>query len=449
TIAKNDVFVTNLTENSEFVTKLVENINLDKLVKTNETLTVLSYDQSKNALTYEDENDISHVIDLGTGKMSYDKVTNTITYVDAKDVSTVLTLNKTSLTYNEADQKLVYVDSEGKTQTVDLSKLVKANETLTVLSYDQSKNALTYEDENNISHVIDLGTGVMSYDKAANTITYVDAKGDSTTLTLNKTSLTYNEADQKLVYVDSEGKIQTVDLSKLVKANETVTKLVDNKNGTYTYYNEEAFDKQGNEIESKGVTFTLPTYNSYIITAIEDYDNSKKIVKHYNYNDIVYAKVEDSNSVYSPNPNLNFTSPPLYQVDFNVNKNEASTKFIQLSAIVRTKLTSINNVVLARGIYSNYRVEISINNKKVYSFVYLLDYIGGASLVQLINVNKVISLANVSLNSSGVNSLTINLIPANNLFYANRGVGAGQFLEGSNRLLTLSVDDISFQLFEK
>ncbi|MEC4077124.1 hypothetical protein VSO49_12275, partial [Myroides odoratimimus] len=57
TIAKNDVFVTNLTENSEFVTKLVENIDIDKLVKANETVTKL-VDNNDGTFTYYNEKEI-------------------------------------------------------------------------------------------------------------------------------------------------------------------------------------------------------------------------------------------------------------------------------------------------------------------------------------------------------------------------------------------------------
>ncbi|MGL4581801.1 MAG: hypothetical protein ACRCVU_02340, partial [Flavobacterium sp.] len=110
-----------------------------------------------------------------------------------------------------------------------IKDLVKVNETLTVLSYDQSKNALTYKDEKGAEKEVVLGTGAITYDKATNTLTYTDAKGVATTLPLNKTSLTYNDADQKLVYVDSEGKAQTIDLNKLAKGKVTSTTIVINK----------------------------------------------------------------------------------------------------------------------------------------------------------------------------------------------------------------------------
>ncbi|MEK6452391.1 hypothetical protein AAEZ63_13445, partial [Myroides sp. C2723] len=61
-------------------------------------------------------------------------------------------------------------------------------------------------------------------------------------------SLTYNEGTNALTYVNSNGSSETIDLGKLVSANETVTVLVKNTNGSYTYYNEKEVGADGKPV---------------------------------------------------------------------------------------------------------------------------------------------------------------------------------------------------------
>ncbi|EHO09797.1 hypothetical protein, partial [Myroides odoratimimus] len=232
---------------------------------------------------------------------------------------------------------------------------------------------------------------------------------------------------------------------KLVKENETVTKLVDNKDGTYTYYNEKEFDETGKPLLSKGVTFTLPTYDSYIMTGIEGYSIEKRTVRTFNYSDIVHTLA--GQSLYKPNPSLNFKQPPLYQLNFKVNRNPAETKFIQFSTIIDTRINLINNIVPQKSSYSVYFLKIYINDVEVHSLKYVLDYPQGGLNSKSITATKAISLKNVVLKEN--NTISVVLVPEANLFAANKGTDSGQFLEGNNKLLTLSVEDISFQLFEK
>ncbi|MHC5309656.1 beta strand repeat-containing protein [Myroides sp. LJL116] len=47
--------------------------------------------------------------------------------------------------------------------------------------------------------------------------------------------------------------------TEIVKKGETVTQIVDNNDGTFTYYNEQSIDAQGKPIEGKGTTFNANT----------------------------------------------------------------------------------------------------------------------------------------------------------------------------------------------
>ncbi|MDM1399060.1 hypothetical protein HX049_18210, partial [Myroides odoratimimus] len=248
-----------------------------------------------------------------------------------------------------------------------------------------------------------------------------------------------------LIYKDAEGKDQVIDLGAVVKANETVTQLVDNKDGTFTYYNEEAFDENGTPIPAKGVTFTLPTYDSYIMTQMEEFEVNKVTERKYNYNQIVHTY--ESTDRYKPNPAINF-AVPVYEIDFNVNVNDGSQKFIQFSTIFMAKVEYINNIVAANATSSGYRLELVVNGKVINSQFFNLEYVkGGQSRVTQF-VSKAFKLKDVQLQPTN-NKFSVQIIPQSNLFYANRGTGNGQFREGNSLLLTLSLQDISFQLFEK
>src|SRR5690554_630527 len=93
----------------------------------------------------------------------------------------------------------------------EILNLIDLHETLTSLAYDADENTLTYEDEDGVAHVIQL----------------------------NNTDLSYDDINQKLVYKNSKGETQEIDLGALVAGNETVTTLVDNNDGTYTYTSED------------------------------------------------------------------------------------------------------------------------------------------------------------------------------------------------------------------
>src|SRR5690606_32302166 len=54
-------------------------------------------------------------------------------------------------------------------------------------------------------------------------------------VTRGANNISYNPTSYEITYVDDQGNTQIIDLQGIVKANETVTTLMNNGDGTYTY----------------------------------------------------------------------------------------------------------------------------------------------------------------------------------------------------------------------
>ena len=148
-----------------------------------------------------------------------------------------------------------YIDSNGDIQNIDMSSIVKANETITTLVKDASGNGkYTYTNESGVDVLIDVPADVVSNFETIVNNTEVQEilnqiiKNVGGNVSYDGTSFTY---------VDGNGDTVVLDMSSIVKANETVTTLVDNGDGTYTYFNESSFDLNGVlRDDATGVTFS-------------------------------------------------------------------------------------------------------------------------------------------------------------------------------------------------
>ncbi|MCM5661358.1 beta strand repeat-containing protein [Galbibacter mesophilus] len=279
-----------------------QTIDMSQLVKDNETLTTL-IENTDGTYTYTSEDGTATIISLPDveegGNVSYDGTTEELTYVDengdtqtlpidelVKANETVTTLvNNTdgTYTYNSEDgtvtvinvpadvinnfeeiaqdadvineiTKIVndngqggnvsydgtdftYVDGNGDEQTIDMSQLVKDNETVTTL-VNNTDGTYTYNSEDGTVTVINVPADVINnFEEIAqdadviNEITkIVNDNGQGGNVSYDGTDFTY---------VDGNGDEQTIDMSQLVKDNETVTTLIDNNDGTYTYTSED------------------------------------------------------------------------------------------------------------------------------------------------------------------------------------------------------------------
>ncbi|SFJ87900.1 hypothetical protein, partial [Myroides guanonis] len=211
-------------------------INFKDVVKANETITKL-VNNNNGTYTYTNEAGDAVTIDVPADVINNfeDIITNT-------DVLKQLVKHLTNTTvggnvFYDGD-KFTYIDENNVVKNITFEEIIKANETLTILNYNEVTNVLTYKDEDGIDTVIDLNIGSITYDSSENRITYKDGNGQSTPLTLNQTSLVYDKATKVLTYTDSKGVAHAIDLGALVAAHETITTLVNNNDGTYTYTNE-------------------------------------------------------------------------------------------------------------------------------------------------------------------------------------------------------------------
>ncbi|PIF30501.1 hypothetical protein CLU81_0931 [Flavobacterium sp. 9] len=209
-------------------------LDFNSIVKTNETITTL-VSNIDGSYTYTNEAGMAVNIDV-----IGDVTTNFTTIANNPAVTNIIEniVNKTKgiVTFNSSTNQFSYVDASGTTQVIDISTVVKANETLTTL--------------------VNNGAGSYTYTNEAGTAVNIDVVGDVTTNfttiandpavtniiqnIVNKTegNVTFDAATNQFSYVDASGNTQLVDISTIVKANETLTTLVNNGAGSYTYTNE-------------------------------------------------------------------------------------------------------------------------------------------------------------------------------------------------------------------
>ncbi|WP_316805668.1 hypothetical protein, partial [Pedobacter nototheniae] len=124
-----------------------------------------------------------------------------------------------------------YVDNTGKTQTINIDQLVKSHETITTL-IDNKNGTYTYTAEDGKTTLINVPADVINnFQTIANDNTVKQIIENIVKNTGGNVS--YDGAN--FTYVDNTGKTQTINIDQLVKSHETITTLIDNKNGTYTY----------------------------------------------------------------------------------------------------------------------------------------------------------------------------------------------------------------------
>ncbi|WP_121965845.1 hypothetical protein [Myroides sp. N17-2] len=200
------------------------------------------------------------------------------TFKTVNDYITYLTESKggfTKIVYDQSTGDVVFQEWNETTQkyeNVDNSKfstIVKGNETVTTL-LDNKNGTYTYTSENGTKTIVDIPSSVVKQFETivkqpvtvdGRTFTNVDeyikyvteTKGGFTKIVYNKEGdvvfQEWNETTQKYENVDNSK------FSTIVKGNETVTALVKNADGTYTYYNEKQIGADGQPLTGEtGVT---------------------------------------------------------------------------------------------------------------------------------------------------------------------------------------------------
>ncbi|PPL01082.1 hypothetical protein, partial [Parapedobacter indicus] len=248
--------------------------DLGDLVKANETLTAL-VNNTDGTYTYYNEAGIDDAGNPVPGSgividIPADVISNFETIIGDADVLNELIeqLTNTSVGGNVYydGTSFTYVDAAGDPQSIDFGDLVQANETVTTL-VNNTDGTYTYYNEAGIDDdgnpvpgsgiVIDIPADVIS--------NFETIIGDADVLNelieqLTSTSVGGNVYydGTSFTYVDAAGDTQSIDFGDLVQANETVTTLVNNTDGTYTYYNEAGIDDDGNPVPGSGIVIDIP-----------------------------------------------------------------------------------------------------------------------------------------------------------------------------------------------
>ncbi|MCA4793350.1 V-type ATP synthase subunit E family protein [Myroides odoratimimus] len=223
------------------------------------------------------------------------------TFKTVNDYITYLTESKggfTKIVYDQSTGDVIFQEWDDTTQkyvNVDNSKfstIVKGNETVTTLK-NNNNGTYTYTSENGTETIIDIPSNVVKQFETivkqpvivdGRTFTNVDeyikyvteTKGGFTKIVYNKEGdvvfQEWNEDKKEWVNVDNSK------FSTIVKENETVTTLVENADGTYTYYNEKQIGADGQPLTGEtGVTIDPKEVSVALnkTTNVYEFKNSK------------------------------------------------------------------------------------------------------------------------------------------------------------------------------
>ncbi|UGU16846.1 hypothetical protein LS482_02995 [Sinomicrobium kalidii] len=246
---------------------------------------VMVFNPVTSEINYIDENGDMQVIGFEEIVQAYETVSTlvnngngTYTYTDEEGVTTTIDIPADILNdiaaggdvFNEIFRliqeyggnvnydgyEFTYIDENGNVQLINFGDIVRANETLTILT-DNGNGTVTYTDEEGVETVIDLSAIVDSYetltslvDNGNGTITYTDEEGNTTDFDANTTSYVAN-GDGSYTFTNANGDSMTVDVAGDVVENirnqgdiyneilNTITAnsdaLVDNGDGTFTH----------------------------------------------------------------------------------------------------------------------------------------------------------------------------------------------------------------------
>ena len=235
---------------------VVTSINIAQIIDNFETLTTI-VDNGDGTFTYTDENgdetivDISNLETLTTLALNPDG--HTLEYTDEDGVITSIDLetvidNFETLTtiVDNGDGTFTYTDENGDETIVDISNL----ETLTTLALNPDGHTLEYTDEDGVVTSIDLETVIDNFetlttivDNGDGTFTYTDEDNATTIIDISNletlTTLALNIDGKTLEYTDEDGVVTSIDLETVIKNFETLTRIVNNGDGTYNYIDED------------------------------------------------------------------------------------------------------------------------------------------------------------------------------------------------------------------
>ncbi|MBB1151484.1 hypothetical protein H4K35_15475, partial [Myroides sp. NP-2] len=219
-------------------------IDVAAIVKAHETQTTLVHNND-GTYTYTSEDGTTAIINVPADVIQEFETIISNEAVKNKVVE-LIAQNGGNMYYDGT--KFEYTDANGSKQAIDVAAIVKAHETLTVLNFTAASGSLTYKDEEGNTTTVDVQAAVKAFE--------------------TKTSITSDATTGTVTFTAEDGLDTVLEIAPVIKAHETVTKLVNNQNGSLTFYNENEIDETGAPIVNTGLTFKVPTFQSYELTNV-------------------------------------------------------------------------------------------------------------------------------------------------------------------------------------
>ncbi len=335
--------------------------------------------------------------------------------------------------------KFEYLDRSGARKELFFSTVVKANETVTTLVAG-ADGTYTYKSEDGTETIINIPNSVIT--QFENIIKDETVKNEITKLLGNSGGNVFYDGTN-LEYKDANGDKKEVNLTDLIKTNETVTKLVDNNDGTFTYYNEKEIDQSGAPKPNTGLSFKVPSLDAPVLASF--ITSGTYTEKSYNYDTMT------ASSTAGIFMNTNAVQGELFRSTFKTNSNPANTKYLQVMFEVDSGITTIGGYIGNNEVYAKVEFRVLVNNKEVKRFVDKFYRYGGYNF----GLNQaydsyvgMVSLADVP-NLSESNTVTITVRPASSTFHKNVGTNDGSIKAGANKAVTYKATGVVVQVFEK
>ncbi|MET3021091.1 hypothetical protein [Flavobacterium hydatis] len=254
-------------------------VNINEIVKGNETLTSLTYDATGKTLSYQPERGDATVIKL----------------VDlVGDAETITTLVKNAAN----DGKYLYTNEDKAETTVDvvadvinnastilndpkfvteLTQFIDAKETVTTLT-NNNNGTYTYVNESDDSVTINVvGDVANNFETIVNNPAVTNVLNNF--ITKSEGTVSYNAVTNEFTYTDASGTTQVVNINEIVKANETLTSLAyDAAAKTLSYKAETGPTTVINLVDLVGDTQTLTSLQVNSATGTLDYKDENNVV---------------------------------------------------------------------------------------------------------------------------------------------------------------------------
>src|SRR5690606_5440090 len=140
--------------------------------------------------------------------------------------------NTTNISLTTANEELVLTDSDGNIVSITLSEI-----NIPTTLVNNNDGTYTYTNEAGATVTIDVPADVINnFEEIISNTNVLNELIENLTNTTVGGNVSY-DGDQ-FTYVDENGVVQNISFEDIVQANETVTTLVNNNDGTYTYTNE-------------------------------------------------------------------------------------------------------------------------------------------------------------------------------------------------------------------